>query len=430
MPRQPPAHEGRAARRPAPARATRLPEFHKQAAEHGAGRQRQPGAHRPHPDRRGQLARIDWPGAALATAAVAALAFAIIEGPGHGWASPVILAGFGSGAAALAWFIVGERRRAEPLVDVSLFRSPAFTAANAAALAVFFAFVGAIVYLSAYLQQVQGRSPVAAGAEVSVIGAAFALAAPVSGRVTGRTGARAPMVAGLLLAGAAALGLLRLGPGTGPGAIWWNFALLGGGAGLCLTPMTVTAVAAVAAARAGMAAAIHNAIRQLGQVLGVAVLGALAYARLPGAESTGRPLDPAQRLLFVDVLRNALRYPGWRCCWRRRWPRCWSHPAPRAASAGAVPGRTGTRVRTPLREAVAPVTAAVTPRSPAPRPHNRLDARTAPVGSAYRRALCRSGDRRAQRGPAGSRAASGTDDYQSLRRVRGRRRGREGRARV
>jgi hypothetical protein len=75
---------------------------------------------------------------------------------------------------------------------------------------VFFSFVGAIVYFSAFFQQVQGHSPISAGVDVSAIGVAFALAAPLSGRLVGRVGPLMPMLAGLSIAGGATLGLLRL----------------------------------------------------------------------------------------------------------------------------------------------------------------------------------------------------------------------------
>jgi DHA2 family methylenomycin A resistance protein-like MFS transporter len=252
--------------------------------------------------------RFDRLGAVLTTVAVAAIAFGLIDGQDRSWASPAVLAAFGGGAAALIWFAFRERRIADPLVDVRLFGSPAFTAANVAALIVFFSFVGAIVYFSAYFQQVLGRSPVGAGLSVSAIGVAFALAAPLSGRLVGRVGARLPMLAGLVVSGVATLGLLRLGTATGIGAIWWNLALVGGGVGLCLTPMTAITVSAVDASRAGMASAVHNAMRQLGQVLGVAVLGALVYAH-PAARGQAR-LDEPARALFVAGLHNALLVAG------------------------------------------------------------------------------------------------------------------------
>jgi DHA2 family methylenomycin A resistance protein-like MFS transporter len=254
--------------------------------------------------------RFDWAGAVLATTGVAALAYALIEEQPYGWGSPLVFGAAAVCLAAMGAFVLLERRLAEPLVDVTLFGRPAFTAANVAALVVFFAFLGAIVLFSAYFQQVQGRSPVSAGLEVSAIGVAFALAAPLSGRLVGRVGPRLPMLAGLAIAGAATLGLLRLGPHTGTGAIWWDFALLGGGVGLSLTPMTSIAVAAVGAARAGMVSAVHNALRQLGQVLGIAVLGALVYGRLPAGSSAGGRLGPVHVALFMRGLHDALLVSG------------------------------------------------------------------------------------------------------------------------
>jgi MFS transporter, DHA2 family, methylenomycin A resistance protein len=253
--------------------------------------------------------RFDWPGAALTTAALGALALGTIEGQELGWTSPPIVTAFAAGAAALAGFVAWERRLAGPLVDVRLFLRPRFTAANLAALVVFFSFVGAIVYFSAYFQQVQGHSPVRAGLDVAPVGVALALVAPLSGRLVGRAGERWPLLGGLVLAGAATLGLLRLGPGTGIAATWWNFALLGAGIGLCGTATTAVAMGAVGAAHAGMASAIVNALRQVGQVFGVAVLGALVSAHLPAGHASGR-LDASQGRLFVDGLHDALWLSG------------------------------------------------------------------------------------------------------------------------
>jgi MFS transporter, DHA2 family, methylenomycin A resistance protein len=251
---------------------------------------------------------FDWAGAVLTVVAVAALAVGTIEGPSIGWTSPAVLVAFVTGAVALAGFIGWEARHAAPLVDVRLFAQPRFVAANAAGFVVFFAFVGAIVYLSAYFQQAQSRSALEAGLDVTTIGIFYALGASASGRLTGRFGPRWPMIAGLVIAGGATLGLLRLGLATGITAIWWNFALLGGGIGLCLTPMTTVAMSAAGASKAGMVSAVHNAMRQVGQVFGVSVLGALVYSRLPA--SVGRLVTRTQRELFVSGLHHALWLGG------------------------------------------------------------------------------------------------------------------------
>ena len=259
----------------------------------------------PRLDRAPSAGRLDWAGTALGSACIAALAYALIEGNPLGWTSPRVLAGFAVSAAALTGFVARERRAAAPVVDISLFGRPAFAAANTAALVVFFAFVGAIVFLSTYFLQVRGDSAVGAGLQVSVLGVAFAVAAPLSGRLVGQVGPRWPMLAGLVAAGAGMLGLLRLGPHTGPGAIWWDFALTGAGVGLCLTPMTQVAVSAVDVPRAGMASSVHNALRQFGQVLGVAVLGALVYAR-PGVQGYVTGLHAAMRVCGLVLLAAAV----------------------------------------------------------------------------------------------------------------------------
>ncbi len=253
--------------------------------------------------------RLDWAGGLLVTCALGALAFATIEGQARGWAAAVVLAAFAIGALTLAGFIVTERRRPEPLIDLSLFGRAPFLAANAAAFVVFFAFVGGLVYLSAYFQEVQGRSAVGAGLDVAAIGISYALAAAWTGRFISRAGERWPLLAGLVLAGAASLGLLRLEPATPVSAIWWNFALLGAGIGLCGTPMSTIAMSAVAASRAGLASAIVNTMRQVGQVFGIAVLGALVYARLPAGSPGGRR-SRVQGSEFVAGLHQALWLSG------------------------------------------------------------------------------------------------------------------------
>ena len=295
---------------------------------------------------------FDWAGALTSATGLGLVAFAVIEGQTRGWAAAPVLVAFAAGTALLALFTAaelrlarpgpapaaaapatirpavngpaaaapgtagaagaapvppppGQRARPEPLVTVALFGRPAFALANLAALTVFFAFVGAIVYFSAYFQQAQGRSPMAAGLAVGVPGVAYAAVAAASGRLVGRLGERMTLLAGLVISGLAMLALCRLGPATPLTAIWWNFALLGGGIGLCGTPMTTLAMSAADGRRAGMASAVLNASRQLGQVFGVAVLGALVYGSLPGRAAAG-PLDAAQRLAFAAGLHHAL----------------------------------------------------------------------------------------------------------------------------
>jgi len=249
---------------------------------------------------------FDVGGAVLLTGGIAALCFTIIEGRGLGWTSaPILAAGAGTVAAFIA-FLAWERTRPEPLVDPALLRQPTFAAANLAGAVVFFALIGATVYFSAFFQQVQGRGALETGFCMLPLGLAVMVCAPVSGRLTGRIGPRVPMLTGLFAAAIATLGMLRLDPALGYGAVWWNVALLGVGAGTALPPMTVTAIATVAPARTGMASAVHNASRQVGQTLGVAVLGAIIAAHAGTSADGGRRLVGAAAEDWVAGLHTAL----------------------------------------------------------------------------------------------------------------------------
>ena len=264
----------------------------------------------PHLPRTRGVAGFDGTGAFLITLGVGLLTFGLIEGPARGWGSGLILGAFAISVGGLAAFVAWELRHPSPLIDVSLFARAPFTVANLAGLAVFFAFIGAIVCLSAYFQQVQDRSALGAGLAVLPVGLGFFVGAQLSGRLVGRLGPRSPMVIGLCLCGAAMIGLLRLSPGSPISAVWWDLLAVGFGGGLSLTPMTATAMAAVRSERAGMASAVHNSMRQVGQALGVAVLGSLVYAGVAGGSAGGGRLTVAQSAAFVDGLHHAVLASG------------------------------------------------------------------------------------------------------------------------
>ncbi|PRZ40451.1 EmrB/QacA subfamily drug resistance transporter [Antricoccus suffuscus] len=255
-------------------------------------------------------ARFDWTGVALTTVGIACLAFAIIEGQDHGWTSPLILTAFVVGAAAMAAFILVERQITEPLINLDLFRRPSFTASNVAGFVVFFVYIGIIVYFSVFLQQVAGYSAIAAGLGVSSLGLAFAVVGPLAGFLVGRLGAHWPLTIGLVIIGCATLTLLRLTPDTGIAGLWWMLAIFGFGIGLSLTPMTAISISAVDAEHAGMASAVLNAVRQIGQVLGVAVFGVFAYGHLSTTTTTGHVFSHADGAAFVSGLRVALLISG------------------------------------------------------------------------------------------------------------------------
>jgi EmrB/QacA subfamily drug resistance transporter len=223
----------------------------------------------------------DLPGQVLVVTTLVTLTYATIEGPSTGWGSPAILAGFTVGTAALAGVVAVERSRAEPLLDVRLFGRPSFAGAIGIAVLAFTILSGFLFLNTLYLQDARGLSPIRAGLATLPATAAIALVSPFTGRFVGRRGPRRPLVlAGVALAAGplvlasthAASPYLVLGAG---------YVLLGIGFGLVNPPITNTAVSAMPAARAGVASAVATTARQVGNVIGVAVVGSLATAGAP-----------------------------------------------------------------------------------------------------------------------------------------------------
>lgn len=250
--------------------------------------------------------RFDFGGALTLTTGVAAVAYAIIEGRVTGWGSAQVGLASLVAVTALTAFVLVERRHRAPLVDLALLGRRPFLAANLGAAALSFAMFGMTIFVSAFFQQIQDRSPTEAGFCLLPFGLGIVVIAPVSGRITAAVGARGPMVGGLVVASVAMLTLLSIGPDTSVASFGWRLGLLGVSIGLALPSMTVTAVTSVNVARAGMAAAIHNAGRQLGQTLGVAVVGAIVLAGTGAAADGGELLAGAEAVAWVDGLHRAI----------------------------------------------------------------------------------------------------------------------------
>ncbi|MEU8513528.1 MFS transporter [Kitasatospora sp. NPDC048722] len=244
------------------------------------------------PESRGSRARrLDLPGQALLTVVIAAGVGVLIEGPRIGWTSPAALAAYALGTAATAAFVRVESRRAEPLMDVRLFRSPVFSGAVLGAVAVFVALNVTLLLNTLYLQHARGFTPLAAGAATLPMALGATVCAPWSGRLVGRHGPRLPLtVAGaFILAGG--LCLVGLDRNTSVALLLGAYLLIGVGFGFANAPITNTAVGGLPPARAGVAGAITSTARQVGSALGIALAGALvahagpaelAHASRPG----------------------------------------------------------------------------------------------------------------------------------------------------
>jgi EmrB/QacA subfamily drug resistance transporter len=238
------------------------------------------------PSRAPRPRRFDPVGQILWIVLLGALTYGIIDGPDRGWTSPAILAAFAASGAALVGLLLCEPRRAEPLIDLRFFRSIPFSSSVVISLAAFAAFGGFLFLNTLYLQEVRGLSPVQAGLDTLPMAVMTVLAAPLSGRVVGRRGARLPLVlAGVCYLGACAL-LVGIDQTTPFTRLFAAYVIFGVGFGLVNAPITNAAVSGMPRAQAGVAAAIATTSRQVGQTLGVAVVGAIVTSRLDGAART------------------------------------------------------------------------------------------------------------------------------------------------
>ncbi|GHF11201.1 MFS transporter [Amycolatopsis deserti] len=224
-----------------------------------------------HPD----APAIDVPGTVLSVVGVGALTYGLIEGGSRGWTSPVILGSFAVAVVVLAGFVAVEARRAAPMLALRLFRERLFTVSNTAMVVVGFALMGSSFFFSQFFVHVQGSSILVAGLRTLPASLGMVIVSPFAGRLAARHGFRVVVTSGLVLAG---LGLLVLGfvdAGTGYGNVWWRLAVVGVGFALAMSPLTGAAIQAVSPREGGLASGISSTTRQIGAVLGVAVLGAV-----------------------------------------------------------------------------------------------------------------------------------------------------------
>ncbi|MGA5097832.1 MFS transporter [Streptomyces lavendulocolor] len=232
--------------------------------------------------------RADPVGQLLVMALLGCLTYAIIEAPAAGWTSPLIL-GFASAAAlALAALLVYEPRRAEPLIDLRFFRSAPFSGATVVAVCAFAALGGFLFLNTLYLQDVRGLTALHAGLYMLPMAALTLVCAPLSGRLVGSRGPRLPLlVAGVTMTASGVL-FAAFEAETSTPLLFTGYVLFGLGFGMVNAPITDTAVSGMPRAQAGVAAAVASTSRQIGQTLGVAVIGAVLAAGLaPGAHTDG-----------------------------------------------------------------------------------------------------------------------------------------------
>ncbi|MGW0312262.1 MFS transporter [Streptomyces flavidovirens] len=235
------------------------------------------------PESRAPKARRPDPvGQLLVIALLGSLTYAIIEAPVAGWTSPPIPLFAGTAAMALVGLLLYERRRTEPLIDPRFFRSAPFSGATVITVCAFAALGGFLFVNTLYLQDVRGLSALHAGLHMLPMAGLTLVCAPLSGRLVGSRGPRLPLlVAGVTMTASGVL-FAAFEAETSTPMLFTGYVLFGLGFGVVNAPITNTAVSGMPRAQAGVAAAIASTSRQVGQTLGVAVIGAVLAAGLHG----------------------------------------------------------------------------------------------------------------------------------------------------
>ena len=219
---------------------------------------------------------VDWRGLALSAAGMGLIVYGIIEAPGWGWASAATIGTLAAGLAMLAMLVAAERRTASPMIDISLFRNPRFTAASASVAIAFFALLGFIFLMTQYFQVVQAYSPLVTGVRLLPVAASVAVASVAGTRLAVRIGNKIIVGGGLACFSAALAWISTVSQGTSYGIISAQMVVLGTGMGLTQAPATESIMGAVPRQKAGIASAVNGSTRLFGGTLGVAVIGSVA----------------------------------------------------------------------------------------------------------------------------------------------------------
>jgi EmrB/QacA subfamily drug resistance transporter len=245
--------------------------------------------------------RLDLPGLLVSGGALFALVFGLIEANAQGWTSPTILSLFAAAAVGLVAFVLLEMRQRAPMLDLSLFRNGTFAGANVVAMLVFLAMFGVFFFVSIYMQNVLGYSPVKAGAVFLPMTVLIMFLGPVTGKLSDRVGSRWLVTAGMTFVGVSLLLFAGLDADSG----FWDLfpALILGGIGMAtvMPPVTAAAIGSVPVAKAGVGSGVLNTFRQVGGALGIALMGAIVASQIHVG-----PRNPAFVSQFMDGFSAAL----------------------------------------------------------------------------------------------------------------------------
>jgi EmrB/QacA subfamily drug resistance transporter len=218
---------------------------------------------------------LDWPGVTAFSLGLFGLIFGLIRGNADGWTSPQILASLIAAGVLLVAFVVIQLRSRNAMLDLSLFRKPAFAGVSIVAFALSGSMFSLFLYITLYIQDVLGHSPLSAGVIFLPLTVLSFFVAPVAGRLSSRIPIRVLLGVGLTFVGIALLLMHGVKLGDSWTTLLAGFLFAGAGIGMVNPGIAQTAIGVVPPQKAGMGSGINNTFRQVGIATGVAGLGAI-----------------------------------------------------------------------------------------------------------------------------------------------------------
>jgi EmrB/QacA subfamily drug resistance transporter len=245
---------------------------------------------------------LDLPGLGTSALGLFALTYGLIEANSYGWTSARIVGSFAVAVISLVSFVIIERRRRFPMLDLTLFRSGTYTGANVSMLLVALSMFGVFFFVSLYMQNVLGYSAVQAGAAFLPMTVLIILIAPIAGKASDRFGSRWLMTIGMVLLGVQLLYFSQLSTTSD----FWNllpgFILGGFGMAMAMTPTAAAATRAVPVHKSGVGSAVLNAMRQVGGSVGIALMGAIVADQASGRPGVEGFMAGFERALIVAAV--------------------------------------------------------------------------------------------------------------------------------
>jgi EmrB/QacA subfamily drug resistance transporter len=250
---------------------------------------------------------LDWAGFVTFSLALFGLIFGLIRGNAEGWSSAQILGSLVAAGVLITAFVVIQLRRRNAMLDMTLFRVPAFGGVSVVAWALSAGCFAMFLYITLYIQDVLGYTPLEAGLRFLPVTLLGFFVAPISGNLLNRIPARWLLGGGLVVVGVGLLLMHGIAIGDSWTGLLPGFLVIGVGIGMTNPAIASTALGVVPPARAGMASGINSTFRQVGIATGVAGLGAVFQSRISSELATHLPQAPSR---FSDAVSSGAIHQG------------------------------------------------------------------------------------------------------------------------